>query len=269
MKNVMMLVHDDVGQEARLQVALDLVDALDGHLICVDAMEIPDRSFQAFGGPIATMVLEQAAANERRNKSELQPRLDDKGVRYAWLDANEPPDVALVRHGRLADLVVVNTVLSGVEFPNMAALTRNLVTALHAPVLAVPEKCMGLRASGAALLLWDGSPDAEAAMCAAVPLLQMASTVTVLSVETGKPALPAREAVEYLRRHDIVSHVSQHEVVGKHPAFMIERFIRRHEPAYVVMGAFGQSRLHEAIFGSTTGLLMDKSPVPLLLARRA
>ena len=36
MKNVMVLVHDDDGQTARLQTALNLARALEGHLSCVD-----------------------------------------------------------------------------------------------------------------------------------------------------------------------------------------------------------------------------------------
>lgn len=36
MKTVLLLGHNDAGQEARLQAALDLTRALSGHLICVD-----------------------------------------------------------------------------------------------------------------------------------------------------------------------------------------------------------------------------------------
>lgn len=41
MKTLLLLVHDDAGQEARLQAALDLTRALDGHLTCVDIAPIP------------------------------------------------------------------------------------------------------------------------------------------------------------------------------------------------------------------------------------
>jgi hypothetical protein len=37
MKNVLLLVHDDLGQEARLQAALDIVRAIGGHLHCLVA----------------------------------------------------------------------------------------------------------------------------------------------------------------------------------------------------------------------------------------
>ncbi len=39
MKNVLLLIHDDAGEEARLQVALDLARGLSGHLICVDIVQ--------------------------------------------------------------------------------------------------------------------------------------------------------------------------------------------------------------------------------------
>ena len=40
MKNILLLVHDDAGQEARLQVALDLTRALGGHLTCIDVVRM-------------------------------------------------------------------------------------------------------------------------------------------------------------------------------------------------------------------------------------
>ena len=41
MKNVFVLVHDDAGQEARLQAALDLVRTFGGHLSCIDVVQVP------------------------------------------------------------------------------------------------------------------------------------------------------------------------------------------------------------------------------------
>ena len=41
MKNILVLVHDDDGQEARLQVAFDIVRAVRGHLTCVDVVTVP------------------------------------------------------------------------------------------------------------------------------------------------------------------------------------------------------------------------------------
>jgi len=41
MKNILLLVHDDAGQEARFQAALDIGRAVEGHLSCLDVTVIP------------------------------------------------------------------------------------------------------------------------------------------------------------------------------------------------------------------------------------
>ena len=41
MKNILLLIHDDAGEESRFQAALDLARALSGHVTCLDIVEIP------------------------------------------------------------------------------------------------------------------------------------------------------------------------------------------------------------------------------------
>jgi hypothetical protein len=36
MRNILLLVHDDDGQQSRLHAALDLTRAVEGHLRCLD-----------------------------------------------------------------------------------------------------------------------------------------------------------------------------------------------------------------------------------------
>ena len=52
MKTVMVLIHDDASQEARLQTALDVVRAVEGHLLCLDVVQMPviADGFGAGGG---------------------------------------------------------------------------------------------------------------------------------------------------------------------------------------------------------------------------
>src|SRR3546814_13462010 len=40
-KNILLLVHHDAGQEARLQAALDITRAVGGHLACIDVTPFP------------------------------------------------------------------------------------------------------------------------------------------------------------------------------------------------------------------------------------
>ena len=42
MKNILLLIHGDEGQEARYQSALDVARAVGGHLTCLDLTIIPE-----------------------------------------------------------------------------------------------------------------------------------------------------------------------------------------------------------------------------------
>jgi len=270
MKNILLLVHDDIGQEARLIAALGLTAALDGHLSCLDVIATPEGFYRMGGGPIAMMVLREEEVAERRNKSTLRARLLAKDIAFSWNDAAGDLATALIDAAGLADLLVLNTILSDSdEALDMAVVIRSILRGVSTPVLAVPQKVTAFDATGHAVVLWDGSADAEAALRAAVPLLARAGSVTIIYADDGSLGTPVGDATAYLRHQNIIATPVRREIDGGNAARAIEHYIARHEPAYVVMGAFGHGRVHDTLFGSVTGHLLAISTVPLLLARRA
>ena len=271
MKDVLLLVHDDAGQEARLAAGLDLVAGLDGHLSCLDIVEPPDLFNQTLASPLANAVLASDRAAERRLRADLKPWLTMRGTPFSWIDASGDFDETLMIHARLADVVVLSTQLpAGEEFPDMAAAIRAVVTHTHTPVLAVPAVATrGFDLGGSALVLWDGSAGAEAALLGAVPLLKHAGQATMLHVEDGWLAASLHDGAAYLWRHGILAHTARRDPWGAGVVQAIDRYIARHRPDYIVMGAFGSSRLHQAICGSVTRHMIDSSTVPLLLARQS
>eukprot|EP01037_Dinobryon_pediforme_P037902 gene37902-45620_t len=95
MKTVLLLVHDDTGQESRLQAALDLTRALDGHLSCLD-VAVPATVDGDYYGIAAVALLEDERTREAENKTALVARLEREDVRWDWTDAT----------GTLADAVI-------------------------------------------------------------------------------------------------------------------------------------------------------------------
>ena len=84
MKTVMVLIHDDVGQEARLQCSLDVVRALEGHLLCLDVVQIPVVADGfGIGGGTGVLLMDERD-REDSNVSRLEPRLAKEGVSYEW-----------------------------------------------------------------------------------------------------------------------------------------------------------------------------------------
>jgi hypothetical protein len=86
MKTVLLRVHDDAGQKARLQAALDLTRALNGHLTGVEVTPLPNV-FGDFDGVAQAMTLEEERKLEMANRIELEMRLAHEEVAWDWIDA--------------------------------------------------------------------------------------------------------------------------------------------------------------------------------------
>lgn len=266
MRNVLLLVHDDDGQEARLQAALDVVRATEGHLSCLDVAVLPMLVTGYYGAPEQGILLAEEVARESANRARLEERLRHEDVAWDWVDSCGTIVSCVTAAAGLADLIVVNRKLESFLMPDMLAVAGGIIMESRKPILAVPQASRGIMLAGHALVAWDGSPAAIAAMRAAVPLLKLAEKITLLEIDDGSVAVPAEEAATYLSREDI--HVSiRRERLGEHSA--PERLCaesRSHQFAYIVMGGFGHSRLREAIFGGVTRRMLSESAVPLLLA---
>jgi nucleotide-binding universal stress UspA family protein len=267
MKNLLLLIHDDAGQEARLQAALDITRAIGGHLTCLDVAVMAPIMAEDIGLSGGVTLLEIEKATETENRARLEPRIAAEGMPYDWVDVVDYVAPALKSACRLADLIVVNRQLSELPLPDMRTLASNLVVESGKPVLAVPDGARGLDAAGAVLVAWDGSIEASAALAAAVPLMQLAGDVLILEVNDGSVTAPAEEAASYLSRHGIAATVERREMEGGRMSDMLLSYAACTRFAYVVMGAFGHSRLVEAMFGGVTRRMLTESPVPLFIAR--
>lgn len=263
MKNVLLLVHDDEGQEARLQTALDLVRALDGHLRCIDVTVPP----VPLGGPYdvtgEAMLLQMAREREDENKAKLEARVAAEGVSWDWIDATETIANAVLEAAALADVIVVNRKLDEAGHPDMRDIASRIVMHARKPVIAVPEKLNRFEFERA-LVAWDGQAACAAAMRDCVPLLALAEDVEIFAVRDGSQQAEPAEAAEYLSRHGIHAEIRIIED-GLTPAdALIEREAIDWQADFIVMGAYNHGRLAE-MFGGVTKRLLTRAKVPLVM----
>lgn len=266
MKNVLVLIHEDAGQEARLQVALDLVRALGGHLLCVDVAQAPVVMDDVYGTRAWSTLLEDEKAREAGNRRRIEARLAREDVSWTWVDAQGDMAGELVAQSRLADVIVVNRGLDRAAQPDMRAVAGQVVISSDRTVIAVPDSARGFASAGHALVAFDGSAEAATALQAATPLLRLAGKVTLVDIAGGPDTGRVEEAAAYLSRHEI-----HPVVVGWHPgaatiADLLLDGVDVLKADYVVMGGFGHSRLVEAVFGGVTRQMLGECPVPLVLA---
>jgi nucleotide-binding universal stress UspA family protein len=265
MKNILTLMHDDVGQEARFQAALDLTRALDGHLTCLDVAITPAcvDDYATLGG--AALLLADEQASEARNRSHMEARLKMEGVPYDWVQTTGFASPSLREHAGMADLIVLNRDIKN-AYPDMEEVAAETLIKSDRPIIAVPGTCKGFNVYGHAMIAWDGSAQAETALRAAVPLLVHAGTVTLVECADGSVRIPAETAAAYLSRHGIKPIVRRIGAAMDLPSTILLEQIGTHRAAYLVMGGFSHSRFVEAMLGGVTRRMLRECPVPLFLA---
>lgn len=264
MKNILVLAHDDIGQEARLQAALDITRAVEGHLTCLDVSINPllgdDYISTSAGAQLAVEEDHREAANRRA----IQTRVAQEGV-----DARGDAAACVTDAAKLADLIVINRALDDeASYPNMFDIAGDLILKGRTPVLAVPQKTQSIDLGGDAIIAWDGSSHAAAAMRAAVPLLRLAGSVTLFHAEDGSLAVPLEDAAAYLSRHGVHPVIRRDPCLMDRPGSLIMAEAMIEHAAYVVMGAFSRSRFLEAAFGGATQRMLSESPVPVFFVHQ-
>jgi nucleotide-binding universal stress UspA family protein len=266
MKNVLLLVHDDPGQEARLQAAIDLARALDGHLICLDVVGVTaEVAYPGF--ETASVLVEQEQATESANCARLVDRLAREDVPWTMRETIGSFAGALGDAAGLADVIVLNPQLED-DGPDMRGIATAVLMKARKPVLVVPQASRRFDAAGPAMVAWDGSLPAMAALTAAVPLLRLSTSVRILEIQ-GSSHGSVREAASYLSRHGVHAEIDLVACFKDAPhesSAVIQDMCEQERCTFVVMGAYGHSVVHEALLGGVTRRMLASARVPVFLA---
>jgi nucleotide-binding universal stress UspA family protein len=198
------------------------------------------------------------------------------GLQHEWREVRAPHyDVVSIvdAHARAADLVVTARPDESGSVYLATEIAEDLMMEAGRPVLVVPPGG-GIAKSGAIgeriLLAWNESREAARATFDALPLLQAAKEVRILTVNPphakGDPELPGAEIAAALARHG----VKVEAAVSIAPGFPVsDELINRVSDLgcdMVVMGGYGHSRLGELVFGGATREMLRRCPVALLIS---
>lgn len=106
-------------------------------------------------------------------------------------------------------------------------------------------------------------------MADALPILERAKAVRLLTIAGEKPGLPRCGGADALRRlqvHGIAAVAERVEGSGRPIDETLGGWLAERRPDLLVMGAYGHSRLREFILGGATEFAVQNAPVPILLA---
>jgi nucleotide-binding universal stress UspA family protein len=119
------------------------------------------------------------------------------------------------------------------------------------------------------VVAWDFSRAASRALGDAVPLLQKARKVTVVTIRGEKDIsadLSLNEVDRHLQMHGVSANMDSFDIEEASIGEAIRGYVARHRADLLVMGAFGHSRLREFILGGASRSLMKKPPLPVFLS---
>jgi nucleotide-binding universal stress UspA family protein len=268
MKAVLLYANEDSGLESRLQAALDVARAFDAHITCVQVT--PFDAFimgDPFGGVYALpTVLEAVRKVEIEHRTRLETRLRSEGVSWDWRRYDGSPAQMVADRSRLSDMIVLSLPETGEGYDGPLAMVGDVALHARAPVLAIPLRSRGFDCLGPALVAWNGALEAAHALRLTLPMLHKASKVKIVTVVDEKTEFPATDASEYLARHGIHSELHEWPGAGRSTSEELLDAARTLGGSYLVMGAYGRSRLRESILGGTTREMLHNGGMPLLLA---
>lgn len=263
MKNVLLLMHDDAGQEARFQAALDLVRALHGHLRCLDVTLHSAVLADYYGVTGKEMLAADQGRRESKNREAMEVRLVREGVAWDWTDVSGTFVDAIVHRAAFADIIVMNRQLDQFPYPDMRDAASRILMKTRLPMLAVPAHLKNLRLSRA-LIAWDGRPSCISTMRHCVPVLRMADHVEIFMVRDGSEVIDPEEAALYLSRYGIHGDLRIANNGLHAPDWHIKTEIERFGADFLMMGAYSHGRFSE-FFGGVTRRMLGHSKLPLFL----
>lgn len=262
MKTILLLVHDDEGQDARLEAALGLCVALEAHLHCIDVTAPSLFASEVFAGLGETTLLKDERGGDARSDA-LRDRLAREDVSWSWRARGGDIASCMIEAATLADLIVMNSGLADHPVPDMRAIVSRILLHIRTPVLAVPPTLERFEFDRA-LVAWDGRGAGASALRASVPLLRLARAVRIITIGEEPRRPGPRTAARYLAFHGIDAEVALEPPAQRNVGEGLAAACRRWTADYLVMGAYGRGRFRES-FGGVTRSLLRRSDLPLLL----
>lgn len=270
MKSILLHINDDAALEARTQAALDLARAFNGHVTCLQSVTYEIFAPGDFYGSAMAAAMPVIRENAEALRKKVEEDLSNEDASWEWIFQFGMAESRLLEKSAINDVVVVGPNDVGEEGARPSRMVGDLLLYSRTPVLVVPKDHKRLDYGGPALVAWNGSTEACVALRAAVPLLAKASKVYLVTVAEEKAKqrydFPPVEGAEYLSRHGIQSEIVEVPVGNASISDTLMSAAQTRKCGYMVMGAYGHSRLAEFLMGGVTRKALTDPQIPILLA---
>jgi nucleotide-binding universal stress UspA family protein len=229
------------------------------------------------GGSVVTESFRQESIEEaKKTKAMFEAFMQEQGVprssqaasglSFSWLDDAPEGEDIVGSYGRVFDLIV----LSRPDATSLGLHRRALESGLFEsgrPILLSPASPPKQIATNV-LIAWNGSTEQTRAIAFAMPLLQQAERVKVLTIPggAGVPGPSGEQLTRSLQRNGIPATPLTVELDGRSTGETILAAAASEDCDLLIKGAYTQSRLRQLIFGGATRHILANATLPVFLA---
>ena len=278
MKTILIPTERQESMSSALQTALLLARRFDSYIEGF-ALQPGISQFLAvdMGGSIATESFRQESIEEaKQTKAMFEVFMQEQGVprssqaasglSFGWLDDAPEGEDIVGSYGRVFDLIV----LSRPDATSLGVHHRALESGLFEsgrPILLSPASPPKQIATNV-LIAWNGSTEQTRAIAFAMPLLQQAERVKVLTIPGGAavPGPSGEQLTRSLQRNGIPATPLTVELDGRSTGETVLAAAASEDCDLLIKGAYTQSRLRELIFGGATRHILTNAILPVFMA---
>lgn len=254
--------------------AVSVAATLGAHLAAISCevhVEVPGQFLAGKIANVAGLVAAEAAKS-RKNAKDLLAAFDTaaekSGVPHEMIlekCATYRTPSLLVEYARIRDLTILPLPESYDQW-----YAEELIFESGRPILVLPTAPLSRPFQlETVVVAWDFSRAAARAVADALPLLEKAKKVRIVTVVNEKPLdtkTSNEDLAKNLGRHGIEIVLDNVDAAGRSIGEVLEAHVLAHKADVLVMGAYGHSKWREIVLGGATKSLLSNPPVPVLFS---
>lgn len=253
---------------------------LEGFHVLPDATAIFAAAGQGMDTPASVGLVDTVMAEATTEAAQTRALFDDLVAQHriphnvvpqlaacrpsaSWHQETGSAPVLVARRSRFFDLVVVGRSERVINEPHSDTIEETVLNSGRPVLLARSDAHPGI--GNVIAVAWNGSPQAVRALAAAMPFLEQASAVSLITTNDADVG-ESRDAIDYLAWHEV--NAESRKIPpgsGRHVGKALIEAAQDAGADLLVMGGYGHAPWREQLFGGATRTALATMPLPLLL----
>ena len=275
-KDILVICDASEANDFHVETTLLLAKVFNAHVngMYLTPYMTPSESSSGFNKVIdylSSEKLETAKETAETIRTNFENKASELEIPYDWYFTTGIDKQYIIDHARYADFVVLPQGYSSLAEEHLHRIDDYISIYIGRPTVILPDIKKVFNFPKKIIIAWDESQEATRAVHDAMPFLEYAENVQIVSVS----GTPKGEKTSIIYCDDLRNHLSHHNIsaevviadelddgIGK----TILQSALEYDADLIVMGAYGETRLKEIVLGGVTRYLLNNSTIPLFLS---